>query len=114
MGCCKHFRLNRVCALRKELKPFSSSPDDCLKKINELISNLEERAWQNRYFEKLDGGVADENVSGLMNSLIQYHLLLARLYEEMQPSKDRATVKSNDLLEPIFADNLHNITMKSS
>lgn len=100
---CKHFQSNRVCAIRDDLKPFpNTSPMECLQKIKEVIADLEERAWLNRYFEKLDGGMAGENVSGMMDSLIHHHLLLAKLYAEMLPSKDRATVKGNGLLKRIF------------
>ena len=102
---CKHFQPNRVCSIRDDLKPFpNTSPMECLQKIKEVIADLEERAWLNRYFEKLDGGMAGENVTGLMDSLIQHHLLLAKLYTEMLPSEDRATVKGNELLERIFGN----------
>jgi hypothetical protein len=113
-GSCKHFQTGRVCVLREELKPFPGSPTECLQKIKEVISDLEERAWLNRYFEKLDGGVAEGNVSEMMDSLIQHHWLLAKLYAEMQPSKDRSTIKGNDLLKRIFGNNIHESTDRHS
>ncbi|HBA61174.1 MAG TPA: hypothetical protein DCZ92_10230 [Elusimicrobia bacterium] len=100
---CKHFRANRVCGLREELKPFANtSPVECLQKIKEVIADLEERAWLNLYFERLDGGMAGENVSGMMDSLIRHHKLLAKLYAEILPSKNTDSVKGSDLLERIF------------
>lgn len=99
---CKHFQANHLCGLREDLKHFPKTPTACLQKIKEIINDLEERAWQNRYFEKLNGGIADKNVSEMMDSLIHHHQLLAKLYTEMLPSKNPATTKGNALLERIF------------
>jgi len=71
----------------------------------EVIQTLEARAWRNLYFEQLDGGVAGRDVTALMDSLVSYQHLLAKLYKEQSPGTpggDKVTIEGSDVLAKIF------------
>jgi len=101
---CGEFKEGAVCSLRNEFKRLKSTNSrDCINKIKEIISELEERAWQNRYFEKLDGGIADKNVTSLMDDLIGYQKMLADLMKE-SAGVDKITLSGEDVLSRIFSN----------
>jgi hypothetical protein len=109
---CPKFAAGSMCTLIPTFKRFpTTNPHDCVRKIKEMIETLETRANRNLYFEQLDGGVADKNVSAQFQELINYHKLLAELYQDILPQKDKITIEGSQILERIFGPkNIVNVT----
>lgn len=102
---CKAFKPGSACTIVDTFKAFDNKTvSDVIAKLREIISALETRAWQNLYFEKLDGGVARRDVTEMFAQLIEYHALLARLYAELSPSKGPVRLNGDNALTRIFGE----------
>jgi hypothetical protein len=100
---CRAYKAGSVCTLTDDFKGFETKGvPDVIAKLKEIIAALETRAWQNAYFEKLDGGGADKNVTALFNQLMDLHLLLLKLYREQDLSKSAVVLDPNSTLGRIF------------
>jgi len=100
---CKSFQWGAVCALEPIFKRLPTRDTmDVIAKLKDIIAAAEERTWKNLYFENLDGGQADKTVTAMVNELIAFHLLLARLYQELSPGCETITLEPGTVLGDIF------------
>lgn len=83
---CKHYQPSAVCVIRKELQEIidkvqTRDKSSILECLEGLFRRALERYYINLYFEELDGGVIDKQVSTLEKNIFQYGTLLAELIE---------------------------------
>lgn len=102
-GSCKSFQQGAVCALEPLFRRLPTrDTQGVIAKLKEIIATSEERAFLNLHFEKLDGGKAKKEVTKMLNNLTEYHLLLARLYQELAPGSGPITLEPGTVLGDIF------------
>ena len=100
---CKMFQTGCVCTLDPLLRGIPTrNVQECVGKIREIISFMEERAWRNLYYEQLRGGKARERVTRFIRLLIKHHLLLARLYQELESKNKTIVLQRGTVLGNIF------------
>ena len=102
-GACPAFQPGSVCGIDPIFKRFPTrNAQDALANIQEIIAVMEERTWRNYYFEQLRGGKPRWRMSRLFGKLLNYHLLLMRLFQELAPGREAIVLEPGTVLGDIF------------
>lgn len=102
-GTCPAFQPGSVCGIDPIFKQLPTrNAQDAVVKIQEIIAIMEVRTWRNYYFEQLRGGKPRWRVSRLFDKLLNYHLLLMRLFQELVLGRETIVLEPGTVLGDIF------------
>ena len=102
-GTCRAFKAGSVCTIVDTFRGYESKQaPDVMAKLQEIISALEIRYWQNVYFEQLDGGRAKKEVTTMSDQLLKLYKLQHDLFRERDQSKGAVVLDPDSVLGKIF------------